>query len=160
MKTYKQHLQESLDKPYPFKRQTPKSNKNTHRYTFQDDNGRLTHVHFTHDRDFPRAQVDFTDDLGSHEKTNRAGTSSVRHFATVKKIMDHHASEHPDLIQYHFYGAKKKTGTKPHPQGGEIETYGDNGRTRLYNRLTKMAGGNTHDSGHETHHVIPIKRDS
>lgn len=161
MKTFKQYLNESLDNPYDFKRASPKSNKNTHRYTFQDHSGRLTHVHFTHDRDFPSAQVDFTDDMGSHMQTNRAGTSSVRHFATIKKIMDHHAKEHPNLRQYRFYGAKKKTGVRPHPHGGEIETYGDNGRTKLYKRLTKMAGGNTHDNGsHETHHIIPIKRDS
>ena len=161
MKTFNQFLKESLDNPYSFKRVSPAKNKTKHKYSFSDDNGNETHVYITHDRDFPRAQVDFTDSAGSHEKTNKAGTSSVRHIATVKKIMDQHAEKHPDLKLYHFYGAKKKTGTKPHPHGGEIETYGDNGRTRLYKRLTKMAGGETHDSGsHESHHVIPIKRSS
>lgn len=143
MKTFNQFLKESLDNPYNFKRVSPAKNKTKHKYSFSDDDGNETHVHITHDKDFPRAQVDFTDSAGSHEKTNKAGTSSVRHFATVKKIMDQHAEQHPDLRFYHFHGDK-----------GEGK-----GRNRLYNRLTKMAGGTSHDGPRETTHTIPINQE-
>ena len=148
MKTFKQYMQEALDKPYAYKKAKTiggMEGSETHHYGFKDHKGALTHVYITHGEKSKEASVDFTDENGDFEAT---GKGSIRHISTVKKIMQDHAAKNPHLKAYEFTGEKDR-GKK---DGG--------GRARLYKRLTKLAGGHTTDDQTlYSRHWIPVNRD-
>ena len=143
MKTFKQYLNESLDKPFDYKstgQYKNSSGETEHHYSFKDDNGNHTYVYIAHSKDRkgnPQASVDFTDENGDIQAT---GKGSIRHFSTIKKIMKDHAEKHPHLKMYTFTG--------------EVE------RDPLYTRLAKQAGGHSDDiNAYSSRHYIPINRD-
>ena len=155
MKTFKQYIQEALDKPFAYKklRMTKTGLGDSHEYGFKDDNGERTHVFISHynseEKNHPmhnpkHASVDFTDSAGNFEAT---GQGSIRHLSTVKAIMQQHAKDHPELKSYGFSAEKDR------------DKKGGGGRSRLYSRLAKMAGGITTDHEHSSKHWIPINRD-
>ena len=143
MKTFKEILEESLNRPYSFKKIDTVGSKpesQTHYYGFEDSKGQRTSVTIKHKG--TEAHADFTNDAGDFSKTGHAGTGSVRHFSTVKKIIQQHTKDNPHIKSVSFTSEKN-----------------EGGRNRLYKRLTKMAGGQSED--HETYskHTIPAKRD-
>ena len=151
MKTFKQYLNESLDKPFDYKstgQYKNSSGETEHHYSFKDDNGNHTYVYIAHSKDRkgnPQASVDFTDENGDIQAT---GKGSIRHISTVKKIMKDHAKKHPHLKTYTFTGEK------------DTDKPGEGGRNRLYTRLAKQAGGHSDDiSAYSNKHYIPINRD-
>ena len=148
MKTFKQYIQEALDKPFKYKKvktyQLDDDGPSTHHYSFEDNNGKHTHVYLTHVPKSSRAHVNFTDE--NHEFA-ATGKGSIRHFSTVKKIMQDHAASNPHLKSYEFTGIK----SKDKKDGG--------GRDRLYKILTRGADGNSRDEEHYSSHWIPINRD-
>jgi hypothetical protein len=149
-KTFKQYLQEALDKPYRFRKQDSldTSTQQQHWYSFKDRNKNKTHVYISHHvtTEPSRASVDFTDENGDFEAT---GKGSIRHLSTVKKIMQDHAKKHPHLKSYTFTSHK------------DVNREDKGGRQKLYKRLVRMAGGKSTDNihGDETKHMIPINRD-
>ena len=151
MKTFKQYINEALDKPFGYQHRSSQENSSgeiEHHYSFNDNNERETHVFISHGKDKDgnvKASVDFTDEHGDIQATGRG---TIRHISTVKKIMQDHAKKHPDLKTYTF------TGEKEHDKPGE------GGRNRLYTRLAKMAGGHSDDiSAYSNRHYIPVNRD-
>jgi hypothetical protein len=150
MKTFKQYVNEALDKPYEYKSTGSYKNssgENEHHYSFKDKQGVSTYVYISHhegESGKGRASVDFTDENGDIQAT---GKGSIRHISTVKRIMKDHADKHPDLKTYTFTG--EKDSDKP----------GAGGRNRLYTRLAKMAGGHSDDtSAYSNRHFIPVNR--
>lgn len=150
MKTFKQYVNEALDKPYDYDEMGSMENSSgerEHWYGFKDHKGVPTHVYISHSKDKDgnvKASVDFTDEHGNIEATGRG---TIRHISTVKKIMQDHAKKHPDLKTYTF------TGEKEHDKPGE------GGRNRLYTRLAKMAGGHSDDiNAYSNRHYIPVNR--
>jgi len=150
MKSFRQYLQESLDKPYEYDKlssQENSSGESEHHYGFKDSKGVPTHVYITHHAGKAgegRASVDFTDAFG---EINATGKGTIRHISTVKKIMRDHAEKHPHLKMYTFTG--EKDSDKP----------GSGGRNRLYSRLAKQAGGHSDDiNAYSNRHYIPINR--
>lgn len=151
MKTFKQYLQEALDKPYDYDEMGSMENSSgerEHYYGFKDRKGIPTHVYITHHAGKAgegRASVDFTDEQGNIDATGRG---TIRHISTVKKIMQDHAKKHPHLKTYTFTG--EKDSDKP----------GAGGRNRLYARLAKQAGGHSEDiNAYSSRHFIPVNRD-
>lgn len=151
MKTFKQYLEEALDKPYEYKRESrPVKNgegETEHHYSFEDRHGRKTHVFFAHRKQKDgtiHSSVDFTDDNGDVGLT---GKGTIRHISTVDRIMRKHAAKHPKLKGYHFTGEK------------DTDKPGSGGRNRLYTLLTKRAGGHTEeDNAYQNKHFIPVNR--
>lgn len=151
MKTFKQYLQEALDKPYDYDDMGSYANSSGHKdyqYSFKDHKGVPTHVYISHSKDKKgnhQASVDFTDEHGNIEATGRG---SIRHISTVKKIMQDHAKKHPQLKTYTFTGEK------------DTDKPGEGGRNRLYTRLAKQAGGHSDDiNAYSNRHYIPVNRD-
>lgn len=150
MKTFKQYIQEALDKPYDYDEMGSMKNSSgerDHWYGFKDHKGVPTHVYISHSKDKEgnvKASVDFTDEHGNIEATGRG---TIRHISTVKKIMQDHAKKHPDLKTYTFTGEK------------DTDKPGEGGRNRLYTRLAKMAGGHSDDiNAYSNRHYIPVNR--
>lgn len=143
MKTFKEMIEESLNNPYPFKKIDTVGSKpesQTHYYGFEDNKGQRTAVKIRHKG--TEAHADFTDDAGDFSKTGHAGTNSVRHFSTVKKIIQQHAKDNPHIKSVIF------TSDKTEGQG----------RHKLYKRLTKMAGGQSEDHKDHGKHIIPVNK--
>ena len=150
MKTFKQYLEEALEKPYEYDEMGSMENSSgerDHWYGFKDHKGVPTHVYISHSKDKEgnvKASVDFTDEHGNIEATGRG---TIRHISTVKKIMQDHAKKHPDLKTYTFTGEK------------DTDKPGEGGRNRLYTRLAKMAGGHSDDiNAYSNRHYIPVNR--
>lgn len=150
MKTFKQYIQEALDKPFDYEHKSTQENSSgekEHHYSFKDHEGVPTHVFISHSKDKDgktKASVDFTDENGDIQAT---GKGSIRHISTVKKIMQDHAKKHPDLKTYTFTGEK------------DTDKPGEGGRNRLYTRLAKQAGGHSDDiSAYSNRHYIPVNR--
>lgn len=151
MKTFKQYINESLNKPYEYDDLGSMENSSGERefhYGFKDKKGVPTHVYISHHGGKAgegKASVDFTDEHGDIDATGRG---SIRHISTVKKIMQDHAKKHPHLKTYTFTG--EKDSDKP----------GSGGRNRLYTRLAKQAGGHSDDiNAYSNRHYIPINRE-
>jgi hypothetical protein len=155
MKTFRQYLEEALDKPFDYKSTGTYKNssgEDEHHYSFEDHKGKKTYVYIAHSPynsgkkdDNLKASVDFTDENGDIQAT---GKGSIRHISTVRRIMKDHAEKHPKLKMYTF------TGEKDHDKPGE------GGRNKLYTRLAKMHGGDTEDiSAYSNRHYIPVNRD-
>lgn len=152
MKTFKQYLKEAFDKPYKYKRESRpiKTGAGTtdHHYSFEDRNGRKTHVffsHYKHKNGEIHSSVDFTDD---NFDIGLTGKGTIKHLSTVSKIMRDHAAKHPKLKMYHFTG--EKDSDKPD----------EGGRNRLYTKLTKLNGGySEYLNAYSNKHFIPVNRD-
>ena len=143
MKTLKQFLEESMNSPYSFKKiDTVGSNpeNQTHYYGFEDNKGKRTSVVLRHKGS--EAHADFTDESGEFSKTGHAGTNSIRHFSTVKKIIQQHAKDNPHIKSISFTSDKTE----------------GSGRHKLYKRLTKMAGGQSEDHKDYGKHTIPVNK--
>lgn len=152
MKTFRQYLEEALDKPYEYDELgsfETSSGEMEHHYGFKDHKGIPTHVYISHHAGKSgkgKASVDFTDEHGDIGATGRG---TIRHISTVKRIMQDHAKKHPHLKMYTFTG--EKDSDKP----------GSGGRNRLYTRLAKQAGGHSDDiNAYSNRHYIPINRDT
>lgn len=145
MKSFSQYINESLNKPYEYKKDM--EDRNDHYYSFNDKNGKKTHVYITHYKaknGDTHASVDFTDEKGDIQATGKGG---IRHISTVKRIMDDHAKNHPNLKMYTFTGEK------------DTDKPGEGGRNRLYARLAKQAGGHTEDiSAYSNRHYVPVNQ--
>ena len=144
MKTFKQYLQEALDKPYDYDDMGSYANSSghsNHRYSFKDQKGVPTHVNISHykaENGKLYANVDFTDEHGDTEATGKGG---IRHFSTVKKILKDHAAKHPKLHTYEFSGVAER------------------GRDALYSRLTAKYKGRKEGIDDNTNqYYIPISR--
>lgn len=151
MKTFKQYLEEALEKPYEYDEMGSMENlsgEREHHYGFKDKKGIPTHVYITHHAGKAgegRASVDFTDEHGQVDATGRG---TIRHISTVKKIMQDHSKKHPHLKEYVFSGEKN-----PDKKGG-------GSRNRLYTYLAKKFGGKTvPENPYSSRHLVPINRD-
>lgn len=153
MKTFKQYISEALDKPYKYKKAavvtpSPFDNWEIHRYHFHDDKGAKTHVFISHGKDTKKnteATIDFSDENHSVAATGKGG---IRHFSTIKKIMQNHAKKHPHVKAFEFTAEK------------DDNREDKGGRIRLYKRLARMAGGHSEDVGNNaSRHWIPVNRD-
>lgn len=154
MLTFKQFLDESLDKPYSFERKAS-SSRNLHRYSFKDHADRDYEVNIYHNNEDDDgkfdAEVDFSDDSGRLGITGRSGTGSGRILASVGEIMKHHAEKHNNLNNYKFSAIKKDFNNAD----------GKDSRTSLYGRIARRFGGTaTQGQSHDpfNNFEIPVKR--
>lgn len=148
MKTFKQYLNEALDKPY--KHEYHGSIKNSsgeedHHYSFPRPDGEPTHVYISHyesNTGEKRADVNFTDEKGDIEATGKSGVNMAnRGIATVKHIVQKHVNKHPDIKMLTFSGAN------------------DRGRGSLYTRIARIFGGKTvPTNAYSSKHFIPVNR--
>lgn len=90
MKTFKQYVNEALDKPYDYDEMGSMKNSSgerEHWYGFKDHKGVPTHVYISHSKDKDgnvKASVDFTDEhAGGHSDDINA--YSNRHYIPVNR---------------------------------------------------------------------------
>lgn len=154
MLSFRQYLEESLDKPYHTKfYDTDDDGYGTvnHEYHFIDHRGEHHPVYFTHREETPHeAEMSFANPEGDYRATGEHGHHAVRVFSTMKHLIERHAKKHPNIKSITFSSDKDET---------EPDKYKEGSRNKLYRRFANSAGGTTTDNDSKLTHKIPVNQD-
>ena len=152
MKTFREFLEESLNRPYPIKfhGKDVDWSGSMHEYHFQDHRGETHPIRFIHYDEAPHeAEVHFSSPEGGYQATGKQGHHAIRIFSTMRDAIEKHAKKHPKLKKITFGSDKNKKDRYDYEEGS---------RNKLYRKLTHMAGGKTIDDGEKLTHAIPVNK--
>jgi len=106
---FAEFLNEIFDNPIPFR--GPRVKGPTHHYSFKAPQGGMYHVTIENSEYGNEAHINYAHVASSTKSPNyhKSETSSPsRVLATVRNIVQHHSSNHPDIKRYTFQSAEHK----------------------------------------------------